>query len=132
MKNSENKVLKQYLKEVDDALVCKKSIKRFYMKEIKQILDSYLEEKHDFTVEDLYRELGKPEKFANELTERDEYLALLKQAKWKNRLLICIGVSFIALFAASVIFIIEMMDIYGGTITVTGTVFPKIQFFKGI
>ncbi len=131
MKNSENKVLKQYLKEVDDALVCKKSIKRFYMKEIKQILDSYLEEKPDFTVEDLYRELGKPEKFANELTERDEYRTLLKQAKWKNRLLICIGVVVIALFVVSIVIIAKLLDLYGGTITVTGTVFPKIQF-KGI
>lgn len=98
MRNHNDKIIKQYLKEVADNIVCGKGVKRFYMNEIKQILVSYSDNKSDLTLEDLHREFGSPEKFATNLSERDEYSDLLKKAKKKSNVWMCIGIAFIVLF----------------------------------
>ncbi len=121
MRERNNKIIKQYLKEVADNIVCNKSVKRFYMNEIKQILGSYSDGKPELTLEDLHREFGSPEKFATDLSGRDEFSDLLKKAKKKSNVWMCIGIAFIVLFIVAVWFIVYILPNLGGTVNITNS-----------
>lgn len=113
-----NKIIKQYLKEVTNNIVCDKKIKFFYINEIKQHLMSYASDKPELSLDDLIEEFGSPEVFANQLSDRDEYAVFYKKAKKKAKRWTIIGGVAILLLIIAVIVIFRLIDLYGGAVDV--------------
>lgn len=112
------KIIKRYLKDVTNNIVCDKKIKLFYINEIKQHLMSYASDKPELSIDDLIEEFGSPEVFANQLSDRDEYAVFYQKAKRNAKRWMVIGSVSIFLLLIAVIVIFNLADVYGGSVIV--------------
>lgn len=118
MKNSE-KSIEEYLKKISDTLVCPKGTKKLVIAQLRDTLTSYFADHPDSKEEDLYAVFGTPERFAELLCERDDYVRMIREEKKRcKRIAFCcavLTVLAVAFFVAVVLMIREA----GGKITVT-------------
>ena len=118
-KNNNEKLTERYVKEVSERLVCSGATKKGFLKEFKGAVDSFAAERQDLSMEDLYGEFGKPEIFASQFLEREDYAAMLKKAKKRTLLWIILTAAAVVIIGLLIAFIMYLLNTYGGEITVT-------------
>ncbi len=107
MKTINKRAVRHYIREVKSKLSCSFSMKQAILKSIKQRIG----ECEPQTIEDLYREIGSPEKIADNIESIEDVRQLNKIAK-KYRTLIVISVIciIIAIFASVLTAIVILSD----------------------
>ena len=124
MDEQKKQTIDRYLKEVSENLVASRRTKKFFIREFSDLVTSYAGEREDVTIDDLYNEFGKPEVFASQFTDRAEYANLLKKAEKKARLWMILAIGGIVVIAALICFIVYLIKLYGGTITISDAYEP--------
>ena len=114
-----NSIKDKYLREVESGMEYSKRTKKYFLKELCPLIDEYIAEHPEATVEDLYGEFGRPNDYKNTLADNEVYAAMLKKAEKKSRLflILCIVLGIIAVLAIA--FIIYLIREYGGTTEVS-------------
>ncbi len=119
MEKTNDLIIQQYLKEVSPNINCSKRTKKFFLRELRDVLISYADENADLSIDKLNREFGTPEEFARGLLDRKDYADLLKKANRKMRIWKWISIGLVALIIFCIFWIVDLMVTYGGTVTVT-------------
>lgn len=117
-----NSNIKQYLKEVSATLSCPKGVKSVFLRQLKSDILAFADNSTVITVDELYRQFGTPEEIAAGFFDRDDYSAMLKKAKRRANIWMCLSIVATVLFIVTVIMIIEMSTIYGGDVTVSNPI----------
>ena len=112
-------LIRRYLKSVSKKLNCKRSVKSAFIRELKDSVTSFTEDKQAVTTDELYAEFGTPEEISEGFMDRKDYAALLEKAKktslrWR---LIWIGVAVVALVI--ILFLVYVIRDSAGTVTVS-------------
>ena len=79
-KNSK-KLENLYVKQLKKTLLCSASMKKAFIKEIKDQIAELKDQIQDLSMEDLQREIGKPDEIARGFESRDNIEDLKKRAK---------------------------------------------------
>lgn len=112
-------IIRQYLSDVSDRLVCPKPLKVAFLGDMKENIRFFRSSGREITQEVLCKEFGSPEEIAAGFFNREDYEELLRKAKtrvirWK---IVSILVTFILLL--TIIFTVSVIRDSAGTITVT-------------
>lgn len=114
-----NSVVRQYLKEISEALHCPKSAKSFVIGELKDSVLEFAEKHVAVTLDELYHEFGFPNVISDSFYNREDFKELMEKAKKNAFLWKCMGVVLpILLVVATTLAILLYKDI-GGTITIS-------------
>lgn len=98
-----NRVVKQYLKEVSDGLDCPRSVKSVFISEFKSDIFNYAA--NDIVdMDDLYDKFGTPESIADGFCDKNDYKLLLKKAKKRSFVMKLIFAVLIIILLAVIIF----------------------------
>ena len=118
-----NNIIKEYLDRVSAGMTYPKRTKKYFLQELETLIESYIAEHPDATVQDLENEFGKPEEYKTNLADKETYREMLKRAEKKTRLflILCIVIGIVAVLA--ICFIIYLIDRYGGTTIITNIEF---------
>ena len=83
MKSNKNskKLESLYVKQLKKALLCSASMEKAFIKEIKDQIAELKDQIQDLSMEDLQREIGKPDEIARGFESRDNIEDLKKRAK---------------------------------------------------
>lgn len=83
MKSNKNskKLESLYVKQLKKALLCSASMKKAFIKEIKDQIAELKDQIQDLSMEDLQRKIGKPDEIARGFESRDNIEDLKKRAK---------------------------------------------------
>lgn len=119
MEKRNDLIIQQYLKEVSPNINCPKRTKKFFLRELKDVLTSYADENADLSTDKLHKEFGTPEEFARGLLDRKDYADLLKKATRKMRIWRWVSIGLIVLIVLCILWISYIMTTYSGTVTVT-------------
>ena len=109
----------EYLKEVSSYIEGGGSAKKQIIADLRTAMEEYAAEHPDGTAQELRAAFGDPAAIAAELTSKEEYQALVRAAKRKNKrvVVLCVVLAAVAVLAVAVCFILAKM--YGGTIEVS-------------
>ena len=112
-------IIRNYLKNVSEKLVCPKSLKTAFLSDLKERIQLFQSTDRELTLEALSEEFGSPEEIAAGFFNREDYEELLQKAKilvirWK---IVCALVTVILL----VLFVFTVLLIHdsAGTIHVS-------------
>ena len=110
-----NNTVKEYLNKVGTAMDYHKRTKKYFLKELGELIENYIAEHPDATVQDLENEFGKPEEYKTNLADKETYREMLKKAEKKSRILLILCI-ILGIVAALVIGIaIYLIYTYSGT-----------------
>lgn len=104
MKAQKNNVVNHYIKKIRPAITCRKSEKHFFLRELNDIVCTYVIDHPKATIETLYAEFGSPEQFANGILTRDDYAKMLKNAKTKTTICKRIVIAAAAVAIVAIVF----------------------------
>lgn len=125
MKQSSEKIIRKYVKDVEKDLECSKALssvfKKRFFEEIYDFAEKYNSNGKAITYEDLARHFGSPKEVANGFLSRSDYEELLKKSKRKALFWKCAALIGIVLLIIVVILLILVALDAGGKITVSGT-----------
>lgn len=80
-----NRIVEDYLRNVNQSLDCAKDMKKALISEIEQQVTDLEEKIQDITLDDLYREIGTPEEIAQGFENREDIDRIRKKAaKYKK------------------------------------------------
>ncbi len=98
MKTQNQKVICEYLQAMNKILVCKRTVKKAILDEIRMQIGEVEQRFPTLTREDLYREIGLPEEVAQGFESRENMGVIREKAKKyeRNRIICCV----IAIMAA--------------------------------
>lgn len=113
-----NSNIKQYLKEVSAKLSYPKGVKSVFLRQLKGDILAFAENNTTITVDELYSHFGTPEEIAAGFFDRDDYSAMLKKAKRRGVIWMCVGIGTTVLLCTAIIMIIAMYGSMGGTVDV--------------
>ncbi|MBQ9544314.1 MAG: hypothetical protein IJV00_04230 [Clostridia bacterium] len=122
-KTKTDAAVREYTEKVSENLVCSKTARAFFMRELKTNLSGFISEREDAGYEDLVAEFGEPEIFGGEFAQRDDYAELLKKAQRKAAFWKCVGVALILVTIAVVVLCILYVH------AVTGEYLPRRPIF---
>ncbi|MGM9681334.1 MAG: DUF6120 family protein [Eubacteriales bacterium] len=114
-----NSSIKQYLKEVSGNLACPRSVKTIFLQELKSEILSRQDGKDPFTLSELYHDFGTPDEIADGFFDRNDYDNLLKKAKRRTIISMCISIVTLILLICAIWLIVELLLTFGGTVTVS-------------
>lgn len=103
-KKTNNKIYKLYIKELNNSLICSSSLKKAFIKDLKQQLSGMEDEV--LSTEDLHRKFGTPNDIAKGFENRDDIDRLKRAAKKYHRSKIVFWISLLLAFLAILISII--------------------------
>lgn len=93
-----NRIVEDYLRNVNQSLDCAKDMKKALISEIEQQVTDLEEKIQDITLDDLYREIGTPEEIAQGFEDREDIDRIRKKAaKYKKIKWICLICSILAM-----------------------------------
>ena len=117
-----NSIKDKYLREVESGMEYSKRTKKYFLKELCPLIDEYIAEHPEATVEDLYVEFGRPNDYKNNLADNEVYAAMLKKAEKRSRLflILCIVLGIIA--ALAIAFVVYLISRYSGTTEITNII----------
>lgn len=115
MKNK-NAAVEQYLASVKNNLDCSKTTRAAFICTLREHVLDFAESKPGCTAADLAKEFGAPEEFSGKIADREEYSAMLAEARAKAKKWMIFGVIGIVVAALAIAFSIYI--IYQSTVTV--------------
>ena len=100
MKTKNQTVIREYLQALNKVLVCKRTVKKAILDEIKMQIGEVEQRFPTLTKEDLYREIGLPEEVARGFESREDMGVIREKAKkYERNRIICCAVAFVATVA---------------------------------
>ncbi len=82
MNTGKNKtIVRKYLKEIRNRLVCQKSLQTVFLRELKERIQLFQSSDQEITEEILYEEFGSPDDIAAGFFNREDYKELLQKAR---------------------------------------------------
>lgn len=114
-----NSNIKQYLKEVSAKLSCPKGVKSVFLRQLKSDILNCSETNTTISVDELYSQFGTPEEIAAGFFDRDDYSAMLKKAKKRAAIWMCISVILTVLLVIAVCLIFKICFDLGGTAAIS-------------
>lgn len=115
-------VVKAYLKDVCANLVCVRSVKSAFKKQLGSEIEAYASDKETLTADLLCAEFGSPKEVAAGLATRHDYEMLLKKAKRSKIIWMCTAIASLLLSVFLFWFTCVLINDNGGTITIIGPV----------
>ena len=110
-----NSNIKQYLKEVAATLSCPKGVKSVFLRQLKSDILAFADNSTVITVDELYSQFGTPEEIAAGFFDRDDYGVMLKKAKRRAAIWMCVSVILTVLLVIAVCLIFKICFDLGGT-----------------
>lgn len=117
-----NSIKEKYLREVESGMEYPKRTKKYFLKELCPLIDEYIAEHPEATVEDLYVEFGRPNDYKNNLADNEVYAAMLKKAEKKSRIFLILCIAFGIIAALAIAFIVYLIRQYSGTTGVSNII----------
>ena len=100
MKTQNQTVICEYLQALNKVLVCKRTVKKAILDEIKVQIGEVEQRFPTLTQEDLYREIGLPEEVARGFESREDMRVIREKAKkYESNRIICCAIAFVAVVA---------------------------------
>lgn len=119
MTNKTRKTIKLYLKNISKQLNCSLSFKNVFLQATKEKIFELAARKETLTMNDLYTEFGPPEEVVMDLFDKEEYSKLLAKSRKRTLIVSIVAIIFFISLLVSSVFIIDLIDTYSGTTTVT-------------
>lgn len=110
-----NSNIKQYLKEVSAKLSCPKGVKSVFLRQLKGDILAFSDNDTNITMDELYSRFGTPEEIAAGFFDRDDYSVMLKKAKRRAAIWMCVSVILTILLVIAVCLIFKICFDLGGT-----------------
>ncbi len=103
-----NNVAKQYINKIRPIISCCKSDKYFFLQELGDVVNAYVDDHPEATLKMLYAEFGSPEQLESSIFTRDDYVKMFKRAEAKAK--ICKWIT----IAAVTVAIIAIVCLFAG------------------
>lgn len=111
MKKTNEKTVKNYIKELKSNLICSSSMKKAFLSTVKQRISELEDEISVLSKENLYQEIGSPEEIATGLENRVDIELLKKRAqRYTITKIVCSLCLALALLIAAILIIVVLSD----------------------
>lgn len=115
-------IIQQYVSEVKNTLVCSKSLKVIFFKDLKERIASSQSPGREITREALCAEFGSPEEIAAGFFDREDYKNLLHSAKIRSVRWRTVSILMAILLLLSILFTVCVIRESATTVTVTNPI----------
>ena len=112
-------IIRRYLSEVGDKLICPKPLKTTFLGELRERIDSFRPPDQGVTMEALCEEFGSPKEIADGFFNREDYEELLRKTKARAVRWKIVSALVTVILLVAIVFIVSVIRDSAGTFTVT-------------